>query len=908
MNKFKLPFVASVVMMALLATVAISQTIIRVNCGGTAYRDHEGNVWSDDQPYSPGSWGWENGGYALFYGIPISGTVDDPLYQAERNALQWYRFTVPNGKYVVTLKFAELYYDGVGERIFHVNIEGSRVLSNFDMVAEAGFAAAIDKVFDVEVSDGRLDIEFITIEKEPGVTIAHANVKAIGVEEQPSHEPRLWVNKDEINFCTGSTKQSFEIKNGGELPLEWSLYEDPDKTWITSVTPTSGTLNQSQVQVVDVYVSRVGMAPAEYEGKITITSNGGSDNVKVLMEVAADKPQSEVKPANLDFGSLLTERSFTISNVGTSTLNWSVKNSNDQTWLKAILPQSGQLASGHTQLVELTIDRTGLADTTYQGSLRVETNGGNHELKLAFNTQNKPLHINCGGTPFADKNNSPWLEDMGYVGGQAVTSKSPIANTEDDPIYQSARVGLTKYRLPLQNNGLFRVQLHFAELQLTTVGERVFNVTIEDSLVLSKFDILAQVGPNTACSRMFEIPVTDQSLDVTFTAEKGAASISGLTVFQVPQEPYLVVEPSALDFADSLSTLSFTISNQGVKPLLWSAKVVNGGWITAVVPDSGQVLYGHTDTVKVSIKRSGLADGFYDAVISILSNGGNKQVPAMVMVGEPQPYIQRVNAGGASFKDAAGNLWSADQAYQKGSWGYVGGNVYQAYYWIKNTKDEDLYQSERWGLKGYVFDVPNGSYQIALHFAEIYFASAGKRIMDVMVEGVTVLDDFDIFAEAGPRTAIVKVITAAVKDGQLNIDFAASQDEPKISAIEVQREVKHPLNLILAQNDMGSTNLAPDQMALLQNYPNPFNPSTSISYHLTAPAHVRLEIFNLRGQQERLLVDSDLPAGAHTATWDGRDLNNAPVASGFYFYRIKITPQGDQSKPFEQVRKMLLMK
>ncbi|MDZ7263196.1 MAG: malectin domain-containing carbohydrate-binding protein [candidate division KSB1 bacterium] len=908
MSKFNLRLLASVVMMALLATMTFSQTIIRVNCGGTAYRDHEGNVWADDQQYSPGSWGWENGGYALFYGIPISGTVDDPLYQAERNALQWYRFTVPNGRYTVTLKFAELYYDGVGERIFHVNIEGSRVLNNFDMVAEAGFAAAIDKVFDVEVSDGRLDIEFITIEKEPGVTIAHANVKAIGVEEQPSHEPRLWVNKDEINFCTGSTKQSFEIKNGGELPLQWSLYEDPDKTWITSVTPTSGTLNQSQVQVVDVYVSRVGMQPAEYEGKITITSNGGNDNVKVLMEVAADKPLSEVKPANLDFGSLLVKRSFTITNVGTSALNWSVKNSNDQPWVKEILPKSGQLASGHQQLVEVTIDRTGLADTTYQGTIRVETNAGNHDIKLAFNTQNKPLHINCGGSQLTDKNNSSWLEDLGHVGGQAVTSKSPIANTEDDAIYQSARQGMTKYQLPLQNNGLFKVTLHFAELQLNIVGERIFNVTIEDSLVLNKFDILAQVGPNAACSRLFEIPITDKSLDIAFTAEKGTASISGITVFQVPQDPYLVVEPSALDFADSLSTMYFTISNQGVKPLIWRANVVNGGWITAIMPDSGRVLYGHTDSVKVSIKRGGLADGFYDAIISIQSNGGHAQVQAMLMVGEPQPYIQRVNAGGDKYKDAAGNLWSADQPYQKGSWGYVGGDVYRAYYWIKNTKDEDLYQSERWGLKSYIFDVPNGTYQIALHFAEIYFASNGKRIMDVMVEGVTVLDDFDIFAQSGPRTAIVKLVTASVKDGQLNIDFSASQDEPKISAIEVQREVKHPLNLIAVQNNGSNITLTPDQMALLQNYPNPFNPSTSISYQLAAPAHVRLEIFNLQGQRERLLVDSHLPAGMHTATWDGRDANNAPVPSGCYFYRIKITPQDDQLQPFEQVRKMLLMK
>ncbi|MDZ7376377.1 MAG: malectin domain-containing carbohydrate-binding protein, partial [candidate division KSB1 bacterium] len=285
-----------------LSTPLSAQTVIRVNCGGNDYWDTERNLWHADQPYTPGSWGYVNPGYFLFYDYPISGTNDDPLYQYEHNALDSYLFTVPNGTYVVTLKFAELYYDNVGERVFHVDIEGQRVLNNFDIIAEVGFAAACDKTFIIDVSDGILDIQFITIEKEPGVTLAHANVKAIAVVEQGTHEPKLWVDPHELDFYDYSYKQSFKIKNGGELPLEWSCAEDPDELWITSVSPTSGTLYQGQYQYVEVQVSRSGLADGHYEGNINISSNGGNDNVKVMMDVVSKVAILQVQQLKIDFG------------------------------------------------------------------------------------------------------------------------------------------------------------------------------------------------------------------------------------------------------------------------------------------------------------------------------------------------------------------------------------------------------------------------------------------------------------------------------------------------------------------------------------------------------------------------------------------------------------------------------
>ncbi len=93
----------------------------------------------------------------------------------------------------------------------------------------------------------------------------------------------------------------------------------------------------------------------------------------------------------------------------------------------------------------------------------------------------------------------------------------------------------------------------------------------------------------------------------------------------------------------------------------------------------------------------------------------------------------------------------------------------------------------------------------------------------------------------------------------------------------------------------------PRTFAAAQNYPNPFNPSTRIEYRLPEQRHVRLGVYALDGKLVRMLVDGNMPAGTHTAVWNGRDENDRQVASGTYFYRIQA---GDDVV----TRKMLLTK
>lgn len=150
-----------------------------------------------------------------------------------------------------------------------------------------------------------------------------------------------------------------------------------------------------------------------------------------------------------------------------------------------------------------------------------------------------------------------------------------------------------------------------------------------------------------------------------------------------------------------------------------------------------------------------------------------------------------INCGSSSsYTDPSGITWQADKNFNTGVTGSVGSSVD-----ISGTTKDPLYRSERYDVNGgpelkYDIPVPNGQYDVALHFAETYSGAfgAGKRVFDVKVEGLLKFNDLDIYAQAGNsgNRALVKTTTVTVNDGSLTIDFSRITENPTISGIQIE--------------------------------------------------------------------------------------------------------------------------
>jgi len=136
---------------------------VRVNAGGPALSGENGVSWIEDA--------WYSGGATHQVEFPIQGTPEPEVYRTERFGPISYRIPVPNGTYLLRLKFAEIHFEEPGQRVFHVVVNGRRVLEDFDIVREAGGPrVALDKTVLVRVTRGLVEIKFEPVIEQPKIS------------------------------------------------------------------------------------------------------------------------------------------------------------------------------------------------------------------------------------------------------------------------------------------------------------------------------------------------------------------------------------------------------------------------------------------------------------------------------------------------------------------------------------------------------------------------------------------------------------------------------------------------------------------------------------------------------------------------------------------------------------------
>lgn len=133
-----------------------------INCGGVAFTAGDGTHWLADYGYSGGT-------PSTYTPLPIAGTQDDILFQKQRTGNCSYNLSVPNGGYLVRLRFAEPSHKFAGLRRFHVVLEGRRVTTSLDLFSSAGYGRAIDTSYAVNVTDGALNLQLLSDIDQPTI-------------------------------------------------------------------------------------------------------------------------------------------------------------------------------------------------------------------------------------------------------------------------------------------------------------------------------------------------------------------------------------------------------------------------------------------------------------------------------------------------------------------------------------------------------------------------------------------------------------------------------------------------------------------------------------------------------------------------------------------------------------------
>lgn len=422
-----------------------------VNSGGGAFTDSSGVAWSADQNFS--------GGSTFSVNSSISGTTNSALYQTCRYGAFSYTFSVPNGSYTVTLKFAELSRFGAGQRQFNVALNGGAVLSNFDIYAQAGALTAIDKVFPVAVSGGAITIQF---------TNGAADAPLVsGIDIEPGTAlTSIRLNSGGLAYTDGSGK-AWAADNSYSGGATWSTAASIGKTSMPSLYQTCryGSFTYSLAIPNGSYTATLKFAEISRTAAGQRLFNVAINGIQVLSNFDIF--------AQAGGENIALDKAFPVN------------------------------VSNGSVVIQFT---NGSSDAPLVSAIDIEPAGSLPSTRL-----------NSGGTSYTDASGNVWAADNSYSGGATWSTSATIAGTPASALYQTCRYGAFTYTLTVPN-GSYNVILKFAEVSRTAAGQRLFNVAINGSQVLTNFDVFAQAGgENIALDKTFPVTVSGGMITIQFS-------------------------------------------------------------------------------------------------------------------------------------------------------------------------------------------------------------------------------------------------------------------------------------------------------------------------------------------------------------------------------------------------------
>ena len=491
-----------------------------------------------------------------------------------------------------------------------------------------------------------------------------------------------------------------------------------------------------------------------------------------------------------------------------------------------------------------------------------------------FETESVLYRVNAGGAAISD-----WEEDSDVTPSAYLLAGSTNIETDDAPItfdttipvgtptdlFATKRIDANQadpkmeWDFPVTLGQEIEVRIYFVEMSRCSAANRLFDVTIEGTTVLSSFDVYTEAGDcNVGTMRSFTVTPLDDNLDIDFPLANGKPSVvAGFEILGTSgvsmRDAQLTVAHTGANGSLNVDLTGEALANSGASVLAASVDAIDFGSVnegstsnpeTVTLTNTGS---NPVDVSAVTLSGTNVGDFAHTFAAPVTIEGGMTatfdvtfapQSAAASETAAPTPLttgslLYRVNAGGALVED-----WEEDTSGSPSPYVLDGSTTIETddapvtfdstipvgtSMDLFTTKRRDANQADprmEWD-----FPVAAGEeIEVRLYFIEMSRCATGNRLFDVLIEGTLVLDDFDVYTESGSECnqATMRTFTVTT-DGNLDIDFPLANGRPStVAAIEIlgngasadvrtaQLAVEHtgvngPLNVDLTGTALAST-------------------------------------------------------------------------------------------------------
>ena len=247
--------------------------------------------------------------------------------------------------------------------------------------------------------------------------------------------------------------------------------------------------------------------------------------------------------------------------------------------------------------------------------------------------------------------------------------------------------------------------------------------------------------------------------------------------------------PSGVSASVSPGAVSLSWTNAPLNPTSFSLKrsTNNGGPYFTLATN---ITTGVQATTYTDASVSNFTTYYY--VVTALNGFGESANSIQVTATPTAPVPTAINSGGAAVGSFLADIYyDTGTAYSNSTAINTNG--------VLNPAPMAVYQSQRYGNLTYTLPylIPNASYKVRLHFAEVYWSVSGQRLFNVALNGAQVLTGFDIFAAANSnfKANVQEFNAISDKSGIITIQLVTITDNAAINGIEV---IANPTNAIPA--------------------------------------------------------------------------------------------------------------